>query len=479
METTKRTKIVCTLGPTSDKKPIIKRLIKAGMNVARLNFSHNVHAYHLKVMNMVRSAAVELHEPVAILQDLQGPRIRLGDLPEAGVNLKNKSRIILTTSDSIDGKKIPVTYKKMHEDVKVGERILIADGLIELKVKSVQKKDIICVVINGGKVFSHKGMNLPDTNVRVNALSDKDKEDLLFGVKNKVDFVALSFVRTAKDIYNLRKLIETYERQLKIKAMSPIRIIAKIERREAIENIDEILALTDGIMVARGDLGIEMPAEEIPLLQKMLIDKCLHAGKPVIVATQMLDSMINNPRPTRAEVSDVANAVIDHTDAIMLSGETANGKFPVEAVEYMAKIAINTEKSTYDDLVLQEKVDQIEPLNEAIGRAAKSLVEHAKAKLILVASLSGYSGRIISRYRPEVQIFVACNDGRVQRQLNLSWGVKPFVLPRCRELKELIVKAEDYLKKKKAIIKGDKIILAAGLTMGRSGGNNLIEVKKV
>ena len=479
MENLKRTKIVCTLGPTSDKKPIIKRLIKAGMNVARLNFSHNVHAYHLKVMKMVRAAAMECAEPVAILQDLQGPRIRLGELSETGINLKNKSRVILTTADSTDGKKIPVTYKKMHEDVKAGERILISDGLIELKVKSVQKKDIICVVINGGKIFSHKGINLPDTNVRIEALSEKDKEDLLFGVKNKVDFVALSFVRTAKDIYNLRKLIEKYERQLKIKATSPIRIIAKIERREAIENIDEILASADGLMVARGDLGIEMPAEEIPLLQKMLIDKCLHAAKPVIVATQMLESMINNPRPTRAEVSDVANAVIDHTDAIMLSGETANGKFPVEAVEYMTKIAINTEKSTYDDFVLQEKVNQITPANDAVAGVAKVLTEQANVKLILVASLSGHSGRVVSRYRPEKPIYVACDEHRVERQLNLNWGLKPFVLPACQTINSFIDQATNYLKRKKVVKKNDRITIVSGITMGKSGTTDFIEIKKI
>lgn len=475
----KRTKIVCTIGPASDKKPLIKKMIKAGMNVARFNFSHNVHAYHLKVMNTVRAAAKELGEPVAILQDLQGPRIRLGDLPEAGVNLRNKSTVVLTTAGAIDGKKIQVTYKKMHEDVKPGERILISDGLIELRIKSVKKNDIICAVINGGKVFSHKGINLPDTNVRVPALSEKDQEDLLFGVKNDVDFVALSFVRTARDVVQLKKLIQADEKKFRIKEKTPIKIIAKIERREAIANIDEIIAVVDGIMVARGDLGIEMPAEEVPLLQKMLIDKCLHAAKPVIVATQMLDSMINNPRPTRAEVSDVANAVIDHADAVMLSGETAGGKFPVEAVAYMAKICENTETSAYDDLVLQEKVNQIEPLNEAVGRVAKSLVEHAKVKFILVASLSGYSGRIVSRYRPEVQIFVACNDSRVQRQLNLSWGVRPFVLPICRSREELLVKAEKFLHKKKMIKRGEEIVVVAGLTMGKSGGANLVEIKKI
>lgn len=475
----KRTKIVCTIGPASEKGSVLKKMIQHGMNVARLNFSHNVQSYHLKAIKTIRSAAATLKKSVAILQDLQGPRIRLGDLPENGIQLKIGRRVILTAGKSVGAGKIPVTYDKMHEDVEPGQRILIADGLIVLTVESVKGRDIHCRVKNGGLVISHKGINLPDSAVSVPSLSEKDKADLLFGVKNRVDFIALSFVRSAREVYDLKALIKKYEQKLKIKGMRPIQVIVKIERKEAIDNIDEIIEATDAVMVARGDLGIELPAEDVPLMQKMIIDKCLSSAKPVIVATQMLESMMNNPRPTRAEVSDVANAVIDHTDAVMLSGETAAGKYPAETVDCMRKIIERTEKSAYDDLVLREKVNQIVPANEAVSSVAKMLVDHVKAKLILATSLSGYSGRVVSRYRPELPILVACGDDRVQRQLNLSWGITAFVLPRCDSMEELIDRSVGYLKKNKFLIKEDKIIIIAGEPVGRSGNVNLVEIKTV
>lgn len=473
----KRTKIVCTIGPASDKKETLKKMIKGGMNVARLNFSHNIHAYHGKVIKSVRSLSKEMKTPIAIIQDLQGPRIRLGELPEKGVVIKKNQSIVLTTNKNYTDK-IPVTYKDMHADVEAGQRILIADGTIELKVENVSKKDIECKVITGGTLFSHKGINLPDTNVRIPSLTVKDEGDLMFGVKSGVDYVALSFVRTAKEVYDLKYLIQKYAKKLNLKE-PPIKVIVKIERREAIDNIDEIIEATDAVMVARGDLGIELPAEDVPLMQKMIIDKCLQASKPVIVATQMLDSMINNPRPTRAEVSDVANAVIDHTDAVMLSGETANGKFPVETVETMKKIIEKTESSTYDDLVLKDKIKKIVPTNEAISSVAKMLSESLKTELILVASLSGYSGRIVSRYRPEVPIWVACDNERVQRQLYLSWGVSPFILPTCDSFEELVDRSIGYLKKLKLLKIDDKIIIIAGEPVGKSGNINLIEIRNI
>ncbi|MBT5338537.1 pyruvate kinase [Candidatus Falkowbacteria bacterium] len=475
----KRTKIVCTLGPASDKKTIIKQLIRNGMNMARFNFSHNVHAYHGRVLRLVRSAAKEVKQSVAILQDLQGPRIRLGDLPKKGINLVRGSEIILTTDTKKNKKKIPVTYKNMHRDVKAGQRVLIADGVIELMATKVRGKDIYCKVQAGGVVTSHKGINLPDTDVTVPALSEKDKKDLMFGIKNAVDFVALSFVRNAKEVSNLKDLITKYEKKLKIKSKNPIKIIVKVERKEAIENLDEIIAVADGIMVARGDLGIELSAEDVPLMQKMIIDKCLTAAKPVIVATQMLESMVNNPRPTRAEASDVANAVIDHTDAVMLSGETAAGKYPVKAVEYMRKIIEKTEQSAYDDLVIKHKIKQIKSTSDAVSSLAKTLADQINAKLILVASISGHSGRVVSRYRPELPIFVACEDHRVQRQLQLTWGAIPFVLHRCKDLPAIIKKAETYLKLTKQAKKNDKMIVVAGVPVGKSGKINLVEVKEV
>ena len=439
----KRTKIVCTLGPASDKRPVIKQLVNNGLNVARLNFSHNVHAYHLKVLKTVRSVAKELNKPIAILQDLQGPRIRIGDLPKKGVKLRRGSKVVLTTGAK--GKeKIPVTYKQMHKEVKDGHRIFIADGVFSLKVESVKSKDIFCRVVRGGVLTSHKGMNLPDTDVQVPALSDKDRKDLVFGVKNKVDFVALSFVRNAKEVYNLRNLIRKQEKKMKVKDLQPIKIIVKIERREAIDNLDEIIEATDGVMIARGDLGVELPAEDVPLMQKMIIDKCLDHSKPVIVATQMLESMTQNSRPTRAEVSDVANAVIDHTDAVMLSGETAAGDYPVEAVSYMRKIVKKTERSAYDDLVTKKKAKALMPAGAAVSSVAKTLAKEVKAKLILVASMAGDSGRVVSRFRPELPILVACRSERVKRQLNLSWGVVPFVLPRYKRIDEFIAEAEKF-----------------------------------
>jgi len=449
------------------------------MNVARLNFSHNVHEYHLKVIKNIREAAKESKATVAILQDLQGPRIRLGDLPEAGIQLVKGKEVILTTSKKAGENKIPVTYENMHLDVEPNQRILIADGLIEVVIKEVKGRDVYCIVKNGGLVTSHKGMNLPDTNVTVPSLSEKDKEDLFFGIKNKVDFVALSFVRSAKEVYDLKYLIKKYSQQLKLDSPHEIKIIVKVERMEAIKNLDEIIEATDGVMVARGDLGIELPAEDVPLIQKMIIDKCLQAAKPVIVATQMLDSMINNPRPTRAEVSDVANAVIDHTDAVMLSGETANGKFPAETVDVMAKIINKTEASTYDDIVLQDKLKKIISTGEAVSSIAKMLANHLDAKLILVASLSGDSARIVCRYRPELPMLVACDDERIQRQLMLSWGIIPFILPHCESLEELIDRSIGFIKKKKFAKKEETIIIIAGEPVGVSGNVNLVEIKEI
>jgi len=473
----KRTKIVCTIGPASDKKNILKKMIKAGMNIARLNFSHNVLTYHGKVIKMIREISKETGNTIAIIQDLQGPRIRLGDLPEKGIVIKKGQSVVLTTGKK-SGEKIPVTYDKMHKDVASKQRVLIADGLIELEVLSVSGKDMVCKVVTGGTLFSHKGINLPDTNVTVPSLSDKDKKDLLFGVKQGVDYVALSFVRTAKDVYDLKYLIQKYVKKLGLK-LPPIRIVVKIERKEAIKNIDEIIEATDAIMVARGDLGIELPAEDVPLMQKMIIDKCLQAAKPVIVATQMLDSMIRNPRPTRAEVSDVANAVIDHTDAVMLSGETASGEYPLETVDTMRKIIEKTESSSYDNLEVLEQNKRIIPTDEAISSVAKMLSDDLQTKLILVASLSGYSGRIVSRYRPAMPILVACDNERVQRQLNLSWGITPFVLPKCDSFEELVDRSIGYLKKMKLLKVEDKIIIIAGEPVGKSGNINLVEIRTI
>jgi pyruvate kinase len=483
----KRTKIVCTIGPTSDKKATLKRLIKSGMNVARLNFSHNVHAYHFEVLKRVRALGKELKQPVGVLVDLQGPRIRLGDLPEKGVKLVRGKKVVFTTAEKVKKGQIDLTYKDMHRDVKKGERILISDGLIELKIEKVSGSEITAKVINGGVVTSHKGINLPDTDVKIAAISDKDRLDAEFAVKNKADFVALSFVRRAKDVHDLRKLLATIEKRLSAKGgpayggknQKPIMIIVKIERKEAVDNFDEILAACDGVMVARGDLGTELGVAYVPIIQKMIIDKCIVAAKPVIVATQMLESMINSPRPTRAEASDVANAVIDHTDAVMLSGETASGKFPVEAVKMMKQIVENTEQSVYDDYVLEKKAQMLSGEGAVMGQVAKLLSENTKTKLILGATMSGHTGRVLSRFRPETDIYMACTEDRIKNQLSLSWGVRPFSLSLCRSLEELTTKGKNYLKKIKVVRKDDQIIIVAGVPVQQPGRINLVEIQKI
>lgn len=478
----KRTKIVCTIGPASESKEMIKKLIQAGMNVARLNFSHGTHASHAMLIKNLRAVAKELGEPLAILADLQGPRLRVGDLPEQGVKLKKGEKVKL---DCLGGKYrlgvIPVNYPQLKEDVKIGHRLLFDDGKIEMTVTGFSGQAVEAEVRYGGTLTSHKGMNFPDSALSVSSLSKKDKEDLQFIVSQNVDWLALSFVRTAKDILDLRFLVKEYEKKAGLPATPPLRIVSKIEKREALDNLDEILGVTDGVMVARGDLGLEMPMEDVPLWQKRIIDKCLSAAKPVIVATQMLDSMVHSARPTRAEVSDVANAVIDHTDAIMLSAETASGDYPVEAVATMAKIAIKSESSVYDDLpfAAEREGKKDESLDRVISQLGRFMADKIKARAILAASLSGDSGREVACYRPQLPIYVATDSERVCRQLNLTWGVVPFILPACRTIEELTERSMSYLKKKKEFKKGDQVIVIAGEPVGRPGNVNLVEVKEV
>ncbi len=475
----KRTKIVCTLGPASEKPTVLKKMAKAGMNVARLNFSHGTFTNHKKLMKNIRSVSKKLNKPIAIMQDLQGPKIRVGKLPEKGIMLRAGSETVITTDKKKHKGKIPCTYDLLHKDVQVGDTLLLDDGLLELKVKKTEGKDIVCRVVVGGRLTSHKGINLPETTLSVPAITKKDEKDVEFGVKNNVDYIALSFVKNAKEVYDLRYLIRQYEKKMGIKDKAPVKIIVKIEKHEAIANFDEILEATDGVMVARGDLGIETPAEDVPLLQKEIIEKTMKASKPVIVATQMLDSMIRNPRPTRAEVSDVANAVIDHTDAVMLSGESATGKYPVQTVETMHKIINETEASTYDDVEPTDITLKYELPEEAISNAATILAGTMDAKLILAASLSGDTGRLVSKFRPELPILVATDNERVRRQLSLSWGVIPFILPKCRSVEEFIDRAVGYLKNNKFVTKGDKIVIIVGEPVGSSGNINMLEIKSI
>ena len=476
---TKRTKIVCTLGPASESVAIITKMVKAGMNVARLNFSHGTHDNHKTLIKNVRGVEEKTGHSVAVMQDLQGPKIRVGLLPEKGVDLKVGTMVKFDTAimDYNNGV-IPIGYESLHEYVKKGEKLLLDDGKIETKIVRVSGTQIDVEVIVGGKLTSHKGINVPDSKLTIRALTDKDKEDVKFGVEQRVDLIALSFVTKAEDILDLRFLIKQCEEDLKIKTEQPIKIIAKIERNEAVKNIKEILDVADGIMVARGDLGIEIPAQDVPLVQKKLIDLALNSAKPVIVATQMLDSMQENPRPTRAEVSDVANAVIDHTDAVMLSNETAAGKYPVETVTTMASIITETEASVYDNLLTRDPENK-EKVDEVISRLSRELAEEVGADLILAASISGETARLISRNRPELPIVVGTSTDRVKHQLSLSWGVIPFILPECKTIEELIERSVTHLKKQNMVKVGGKIIVVAGEPVGQAGNVNLLEVREV
>ncbi|MBT4120605.1 MAG: pyruvate kinase [Candidatus Magasanikbacteria bacterium] len=476
----KRTKIVCTIGPSCESKEILKKMVEAGMNVARLNFSHGTYENHKMLIENIREIEKETGEPIAIMQDLQGPKIRVGLLPKEGVELKDGELVTFDTSLSEYSEKIiPIGYADLHQYLKKGERMLLDDGRIEVNILSVENTKIKTKVVVGRCLTSNKGINVPDSKLTVRALTEKDKADAKFGVEHGVDFIALSFVTGTEDILDLRYLVKQYEKDLNLKTEHPIRIIAKIERSDAVKNIEEILGVVDGIMVARGDLGIETPAKDVPLVQKKLIDTALEYARPVIVATQMLDSMQNNPRPTRAEVSDVANAVIDHTDAVMLSNETATGNYPVETVQTMSDIISGAEKSVYDDLLVHEPKKKTSRVDEVISQMSRSLAEKIGAKVILAASLSGETARLISRYRPELPIVVATGTDRVKHQLNLSWGVMPFVLQPCRTIEELVERSVTELKKLEIVDSGDKIIVVAGEPVGQAGHVNLLEVREV
>ncbi len=476
----KRTKIVCTIGPSSQSKQILSKMVAAGMNVARLNFSHGSYENHKELIENIRRVEQESDEPIAVLQDLQGPKIRVGLLPERGVEIEAGEEVVFDTSlkEYQDGM-IPIDYSKLHTYLRARERILLCDGKVEVLINKISGTRIYTKAAVGGKLSSHKGINVPDSKLGMRALTNKDKQDARFGVERGVDMVALSFVTKAEDIIDLRYVIKDQQRELGIKNKASVMIIAKIERHEAVDNIDQILDVVDGIMVARGDLGIEIPAEEVPLVQKQLIDKAMEAGKPVIVATQMLDSMQENPRPTRAEVSDVANAVIDHTDAVMLSNETATGRYPVITVSTMSDIIRETEKSRYDDLAIREPRNKLHKTDDVISQMSRMLAERVNSKLILAASFSGDTGRLISRYRPELPIVVATSEKRVRRQLNLSWGVVPFILPQCSSIEELVERSINYMKQHKIVKRADKIIVVAGEPVGHAGHVNLLEVREV
>jgi len=489
----KRTKIICTIGPASESEKILSEMVKYGMNVARLNFSHGDFSSHKRVIKLVRKIGKKLDMPIGIMADLQGPRIRVSNAEEFTVSkndiievreapipvkINSLKKIInkLAISRAVDKRKIlNLDLKGVVRMVKPGSSILIEDGLIKLKVLKRKYDYLACRVQNSGRVLPRKGVNIPGISSKLGAITARDKEVLDFALKQNVDFVAMSFVRTAQEIEYLKKLIKT---KSKIKT-GLAQVIAKIERKEAIKNFDKILGATDAVMVARGDLGIEMPQADLPILQKEICAKCLKAGKPVIVATQMLDSMIRNPRPTRAEVTDVSNAVIDHADALMLSGETASGKYPVEAVHTMTQIIRRTEKSPFDDLDHGFLGDQRESVSAAIAQSAHELLKDSRAKAIVVASVSGLTARIITRHRPEEKIFVMTNNEKTHNQLALVWGVRSFVLPDCKDLDELIDKSIETIRKNKLLKKKDKVVIVAGRPHVKKEHMSLVKVEEV
>ena len=476
----KYTKIGVTIGPSCQEVEILVNMVKAGMNFARLNFSHGDYDSHKKMIENIRKVEKITGEPIAIMQDLHGPKIRLGILPGVGVKIEKDKEVVLNTAiKNYTARELPIDCEVLHQFLNKKERVLIDDGRMELVIKKIEGAKIICQVIEGGVLYSHKGLNLPDSKLNISPLGEKDKEDIKFGIKNGVDTIAMSFVTCAKDILDLRFLIKQCEQELKIANARPIQIFAKIERHEAVDNIKEILEATDGIIVARGDLGLEMPAAEVPLAQKMIIDISNAAAKPVIVATQMLDSMRVNRRPTRAEVSDVANAVIDHSDALLLTNETATGDFPLLVVETMTNIILATEKSVYDDTSLPSIRKKGTAVDTAITELSRVLAEEVSAKLILAATITGETGRLISHVRPLLPILVATSDQKVWRQLNITWGVKPFQLEPCHSIEELVERSIMYIKKNKIAKKNDLMIVVAGEPVGQAGKVNLVEVREI
>ena len=452
------TKIICTMGPNTDKKTVMKSLVKNGMNVARFNFSHGDHEEQRERMNLLKNVREELDRPVAILLDTKGPEIRTG-LLEGGkkVTLREGSEFILYTEEMTGNETgCCVTYPGLAKDVKPGDRILIDDGLIELKVKQVKSGNIVCHVENGGELGERKGVNVPNVKVKLPAVTEKDIDDILFGIQQDIDFIAASFIRSAKGVKEIRKI-------LKENHAEHISIIAKIENAEGVENIDEIIEASDGIMVARGDLGVEIPAQEVPHIQKMIIKKCNERYVPVITATQMLDSMIRNPRPTRAEVADVANAIYDGTDAVMLSGETAAGKYPVEALKMMNEIAENTEQYVdYEKYIHHRTMYEQSKISSAIGIASVRTARNIGAACIVTPTMSGKTARLISNFRPSMPIYAVTPNEMVQHKMQLYWGVIPLKGYIKDTTENIIVNAMETIKRKRLVKKGQTVVITAG-----------------
>ncbi len=470
----RKTKIICTMGPATDDIEVLRAMARAGMNVARFNFSHGSHEEHKQRIDRVKAVREEYNLPIALLLDTKGPEIRTGDMQDGKIFLKKGEQIRLTPRACLGTpNKISITYPDLYQDVQAGTSILIDDGLIELRVEQTQEQDILCRVLNDGAVSNHKGINVPDVHLSIPYLSDKDKSDIKFGIEQGVDFIAASFVRTADDVQQLRMLLDE-------NGGGHINIIAKIENQQGVENIDGIVALADGVMIARGDMGVEIPAEDVPPIQKMLIKKVTLAGKQVITATQMLDSMMKNPRPTRAEVTDVANAIYDGTGAIMLSGETAAGLYPVEALTMMARIAERTEEDIDYRKRFFVRTRKANPdITDAICHATCTTAYDLNARDIVTVTKSGRSARMVARYRPSCGIIGCTPTKTVWYQLNLAWGVSPVLLKETDDVFDLFDSALETAKNQGLMQSGDIAVITSGVPIGVSGTTNMIKVQVV
>ena len=467
----RKTKIICTLGPSTDKDGVLEELIKEGMNVARFNFSHGLHDEQKGRIDKLKEIRTRLNKPVAALLDTKGPEIRICEFTDGKITLKEGQEFTLT-ADEIEGneKIVSVTYKDLYKDVKPGNSILIDDGLIGLEVKKIKGHDIVCTVINGGVLGNKKGVNLPGVEVNMPFISPKDHDDILFGIKEGYDFIAASFTRTASDVKEIRDILEK-------NGGHDIKIIAKIENQQGVDNIDEIIEAADGIMIARGDMGVEIPPEYVPVIQQKIIQKVYTAGKPVITATQMLDSMISHPRPTRAEATDVANAIFQGTSATMLSGETAAGKYPVQALQMMSRIAEHMEENIeYNTIFKKTDRNENPDITNAIAHATCLTAIDLKAQAILAVTKSGSTAHMMSKHRPGCLIGACTSSERVLRQLNLSWGVYPMLIREEYSSEILCLRAIEAAQKHKLVKVGDTVVFAGGVPLGIPGRTNMIRV---
>lgn len=467
---TRRTKIIVTLGPASSSPEVIRRLIQAGMDVARLNFSHGNHEEHARNIANLRAISEELDTPVTILQDLQGPKIRVGELPGGEMTLASGSLITMLPEADFTGQAaaIPLDYAQAADDARAGMQVLLADGLLELEIVEVAGRELRCCVIEGGVLQSRKGVNFPNLNLHLPSLTEKDKRDLEFGIEHEVDWISLSFVRRAEDVRTLKELLAAKG------VFKPV--IAKIEKPQAVENLEEILQEVSGVMVARGDLGVEVSPEKVPMLQKHIIERCNRKGLPVITATQMLESMIHDSRPTRAETSDVANAIIDGTDAVMLSGESAIGAFPVRAVEMMARITTEVEAGIeFKTYPASEPTD-----SHALSEAATAAANVVELSALVVLTTSGYTARLVAAERSKTPLFAITTDAKVYHWLNLLWGIKPLLVEGTPgTFEDLVTQAESTLRDRQLIASGDKVLVIGGVPAGQPRGSNFIKLQLV